>query len=313
MDAPAPPDADSLARVLEAVDPALWLISSGSLPGGTSAQVTALEVGLPGGATGTLVLRQYGPANLRADPHIATHEHQLLTLLCAAGLPVPRPRCGNESREILPVPYLVTSLIVGETCTDPTELTLPLADFTGQLAHFLACLHSAGVAHTVPYLTEVRDIAAQRVGTLPACLDATLSEPAVRTALASIWPPPQLNKPVLLHGDYWPGNVLWHNGVLAGVVDWEDAAVGDPLADVGCARMELWMAFGAAAAQEFTKAYLALMPQLDMTALPHWDLYAALRHAGKMAGWGLQPGELAKLQAGHRDFTTAALARASAR
>ena len=26
----------------------------------------------------------------------------------------------------------------------------------------------------------------------------------------------------LLHGDYWPGNVLWKNGALVGVIDWED-------------------------------------------------------------------------------------------
>jgi aminoglycoside phosphotransferase (APT) family kinase protein len=35
----------------------------------------------------------------------------------------------------------------------------------------------------------------------------------------------------LLHGDYWPDNTLWRDGRLVCVIDWEDAALGDPLAD----------------------------------------------------------------------------------
>jgi hypothetical protein len=44
-----------------------------------------------------------------------------------------------------------------------------------------------------------------------------------------------------------------------------------------------------------------------MTALPHWDLYASLRHAGRMGDWGLRPADLERLQAGHQVFTAAAL------
>jgi aminoglycoside phosphotransferase (APT) family kinase protein len=36
----------------------------------------------------------------------------------------------------------------------------------------------------------------------------------------------------VLHGDYWPGNVLWRDGRLVGVIGWEEAAFGDPLADL---------------------------------------------------------------------------------
>jgi hypothetical protein len=73
--------------------------------------------------------------------------------------------------------------------------------------------------------------------------------------------------------------------------------------------MELWMAFGAKAAGEFTRQYSALMPGLDLTAQPFWDLYAALRHAGRMTEWGLSPGDLSRLQAGHQEFTATALAQ----
>jgi aminoglycoside phosphotransferase (APT) family kinase protein len=307
---PRPPDAAALARILAAIDPALRLVTSRPLAGGVSAQVTMLEVSLPDGAAQQLVLRQYGPANQRTDPHSATHEHRLLTLLRAAGLPVPHPRWADESRAILPVPYLVTEFIAGEICTEPTRLTLPVSDFSRQLAALLARLHTAGLARTdAPYLPDIRTTATRRLRARPARPDTALREAAVRGALATIWPPPQLNMPVLLHGDFWPGNVLWRDGALAGVIDWEDAAFGDPLADLCLTRMELCMAFGTAAMQSFTLEYRERVPGTNLTALPHWDLYAALRHAGRMSSWGLAVTDLARLQAGHRSFTSGALAR----
>ena len=36
----------------------------------------------------------------------------------------------------------------------------------------------------------------------------------------------------LVHGDYWPGNLLWQRGRLTGVVDWEEPRLGDPSRDV---------------------------------------------------------------------------------
>ena len=45
----------------------------------------------------------------------------------------------------------------------------------------------------------------------------------------------------LLHGDYWPGNVLWQQGRLAAVLDWEDAALGGP----SPARTSNWRAWPA--------------------------------------------------------------------
>ena len=304
------PDSATLRRLLRAVDPDLTLVQAHALTGGVSAQVTRVDALRPDGSADSLVLRQYGAANLRNDPLSASHEYQLLTLLRAAMLPVPRPRYADESRAILPGPLLVTEFVEGTAVTGPAQLTGPCAAFTGQLAAVLASIHQAGIAaFRIPHLTDIRGIATTKIGTRPTSLDEALDEAAVREALARVWPPPQVNQPVLLHGDYWPGNTLWQDGTLVCVIDWEDAVLGDPLADLANTRMELAMLLGAAAASDFTRQYGELMPALDLTALPHWDLYAALRHAGRMTEWGLTPADLARLQAGHREFTAAALAR----
>ena len=306
-------DAAALGLLLRHVDPAIRLLRVSDLAGGTSAKVSAVEVERPGGARETLVVRQYGDANLRTDPHSASHEFQLLSLLHGAGLPVPRPVHADESAAILPRPCLVTAFVDGTTVTSRGQLTEPVAGFTGQLAAFLARLHDAAFTRAdAAYLQDLPQIAAARVRMRPAVPDEALSEPAVRAALTASWPPPQASELVLLHGDYWPGNILWRDGTLVCVLDWEDAVLGDPLTDLGTARMEIWMAFGAAAAAQFTSQYCELRPDVDLAALPHWYLYAALRHAGRMSEWGLSAAELASLQAGHHEFAAAALAAAPA-
>jgi aminoglycoside phosphotransferase (APT) family kinase protein len=306
----AQPDPPALQRLLAALDPDLALVSSQPLTGGVSAQVTRIDATAPDGTSLRLVLRQYGPANLRSDPRIAAHEFELLSLLRAASLPVPRPRLADESRSILPVPCLVVDFVDGAPVTEPAQLSIAPLAFAGQLAAVLASLHRAGLTRThAPYLPDIRDTATPRIGTWPSSLDEARGEGAVRARLAHTWPPRQVNESVVLHGDYWPGNVLWQRGALVSVIDWEDAAVGDPLADLANVRMELTMAFGTAAASDFTRQYRELMPSVDLTALAHWDLYAGLRHAGRMTAWGLSPASLERLTAGHRAFTDAALAR----
>ncbi len=116
-----------------------------------------------------------------------------------------------------------------------------------------------------------------------------------------------VNRPVVLHGDYWPGNALWRDGRLVAIVDWEDAMFGDPLADLSVARQELWWFFGPVAAREFTARYHALRPAADLTALPLWDLRAALRPAGKLASWGLSQARQERMIAAHRQFVSEAL------
>jgi aminoglycoside phosphotransferase (APT) family kinase protein len=44
------------------------------------------------------------------------------------------------------------------------------------------------------------------------------------------------------------------------VIDWEDAAIGCPLADLANARLELLWAAGGEAMEEFTRRYTAMEP-----------------------------------------------------
>src|SRR5262249_22308149 len=118
----------------------------------------------------------------------------------------------------------------------------------------------------------------------PATVDKSSDEMRIRVALESVGPLPEVNKPVLLHGDFWPGNILWQNGRLAAVIDWEDAEFGDPLSDIAISRFDILFILGLEAMISFTDHYKSLTI-IDFTNLAHWDLFAALRAAPNLGEW----------------------------
>jgi aminoglycoside phosphotransferase (APT) family kinase protein len=295
--------------VAQRIGPGARVLRTWELEGGISARVTALEVELANGEVRRAVVRQYGEANLRRNPRIAADELRLLRMLRSAGLPVPAPYLADESREVLSAPYLVLELVDG----GPADRRSDVGHLAGQLATALVAIHRAGCARQdLPRLPEQDEVSAERLRSRPARLDESLSEGRVRDALDRAWPPERRNGSVLLHGDYWPGNTLWRNGTLVAVIDWEDAAFGDPLADLANGRLEIRMQFGPDAMDEFTRRYRSLAPSLDCSSLPCWDLCAALRPAGRMSEWGLDGDTLGRLRDGHRSFVEQVLEQLSA-
>ena len=85
---------------------------------------------------------------------------------------------------------------------------------------------------------------------------------------------------------------MWRDGQLAAVLDWEDAAMGDPLSDVACARVELCCARDADCADRFTRVY-ADQSGMDLDRLPWWDLFVSSAALQSMDSWKLSPEALA--------------------
>lgn len=284
--------------------PGATLCSVEALPGGVSARVTVVEVRYPDERRQRLVVREYGARDLRRNPDVAAHEFRVLRVVRAAGVRAPEPYYLDQTGALLGRPLIVIEYVNGKT-------GLALADVDGsllQLAETLAKIHSLDpAAADLSFLPSQEQTYTELLARRPATLDDSLDEARVRRALEAVWPLPQRNRSVLLHGDYWPGNTLWRDGRLVAVIDWEDAALGDPLADLGNARLEIRWAYGSRAMHAFTQRYRELMPHVDVSQLPYWDLIAALRPAGKLSQWGLDPQTEQTLRARHRHFVDQAL------
>lgn len=295
---------ESIARN---VVPAGRLRTCKALQGGVSAQTAYIEVETSDGDLIKLIVRRHGEADLRRDPDVARHEYELLELLRSHGLPVAKPYLVDGSGEIFPTPYIVVEYIEGMTELQPDD---PVARAL-RLAEQLARIHAlpSRAVEQVKFLRPAYDEVADKLAAQPEKLDESLSEGLIRETLKRIWPGMPRNADAILHGDYWPGNVLWQADHLAAVIDWEDAAFGDPLSDVGNARLELLWNDKEEAMEAFTARYRELMPELDYNALPYWDLYAALRPASKLSTWGLEAELEAAMREKHALFVREAIGR----
>ncbi|MDQ1123977.1 phosphotransferase family protein [Microbacterium trichothecenolyticum] len=110
------------------------------------------------------------------------------------------------------------------------------------LETLLDALEDARIAELAPHLaTPHAFMGAQRWHAVMVDEAIPLLAPAARDAarraadaLADLAPV----RPVLVHGDLAGSNVLWHEGAVSGVIDWDLATAGDPAIDV--AALAVW-------------------------------------------------------------------------
>jgi aminoglycoside phosphotransferase (APT) family kinase protein len=292
-------------QLVRKIEPQSKLLRAWELKGGVSAQVTALEIEQPARQTKRMIVRQHGPVDLKNNPQIAADEFKLLQILQSAGLATPAPYYLDQSGNIFPTPYIVIEYVDGAS-----EFALA-PEHMYQLATQLASIHALDCSTLdVSFLPQQAQRFSKKVSERPAKLDESLDEGRIRDTLESVWPLSLQNPAGLLHGDFWPGNILWKHGQLVAVIDWEDAAVGDPLADVASARLEILWAFGIDAMQHFTQHYQS-MTSIDFTNLPIWDLFAALRPASKLSEWAADEIAEQRMRVGHKLFVAQAFEKLS--
>lgn len=288
----------ALDQVVSRIDSGWSLRRAWPITGGVSAQVTGIEVARPGRAPLKLIVRQHGAVDRAHNPHIARDEYRLLQIARSHGLAAPEPLYVDETGDLFEHPVIVIEFVEGETDFDPADRH----GFLSQMAGELDRIHRVPASPDLSFLPAV----GKGFGERPEVLDNAMSEGRIRDALEAAWPLPQMSRSVLLHGDFWPGNILWRDGQLAAVIDWEDARTGDPLSDLGNARLELLFALDEAAMREFTDLYLS-MTAIDATHLPYWDLCAALRPCSTLATWGLDAATEQRMRERHAQFVAGAL------
>ncbi len=272
---------DPFTTVAQRIHPGARLVRFWRLEGGVSATTHGVELETPDGRSRRAVIRQLGGADWKPlESRAAVTEHALLEALKRENLPVPEPYLADDSGHILPRPFVAMEFVDG--ATEIKMAALPGA--LSQLADALSRLHSVDIDRSgLPSLPPA-DNPRTRLwhylpeGPLRHRLEAAIASQATTT----------VNTPSLLHGDFWPGNWLWHQGKLAAIIDWEDAALGDPLADIACARVELLCAYGSEAMDSFTRLYRS-QSEIDWSELPLWEVYVSAAALATMSQWGLSP------------------------
>lgn len=266
-----------------------------ALKGGLSAQTTLLATLSAEGETQKFVVRQHGENDRAMNANIARDEFRLLDNLQATAVSAPKPVAVDT--DTFEFPCVILEYIEGTTQIDASQLDSVLQ----QMAQALADIHSiASAESTFSWLPNLsmRFNYLLRERTNP--FDTSLNEERIIEALKPVWEFAEVNGVSLLHGDYWASNILWREGQLVAVIDWEDAMLGNPLADLGDTRITTLWAHGQSAMHNFTEHYKKLMPHLDYAQLPYWDLCAALRPISQFSDWASDYHEPTMRQDHHR-------------
>ena len=197
-------------------------------------------------AGGTVVLRRPPPGPLPPRAHDVLREFRVMRALATSAVPVPDVIVACSDPGGLGVPVFVMEDLPG----DAIRFTLPeglaalphapraIADRT---VDALAALHTTDPADVgLADLSKPSGYLVRQVQLWKGQLDYARVRPVPDLDWTSAWleanVPIEAGRPCIVHGDYKLDNVIFAPDPpvrLLGVVDWEMAALGDPLADLG--------------------------------------------------------------------------------
>jgi len=90
--------------------------------------------------------------------------------------------------------------------------------------------------------------------------------------------------PVFVHGDAWPGNMLFESDTCTALIDWKTAGVGDPGVDLGGFRLQMAMQYGPDAPEDVLRGWQDEAGR-EAGSVSYWDAIAALNTPTELSGF----------------------------
>jgi aminoglycoside phosphotransferase (APT) family kinase protein len=196
----------------------------------------------------TIILRRPPPGPLPPRAHDVLREHRVLSALATDGtVPVPRPIAACDDPAVFGAPFFLMEAFDGDAIR--FELPQALADAPLETRHAIGMqtVEALAAIHRVePAAVGLGDFGPpsgyvpRQIRRWRGQLDHAKVRPVADLEWVADWldqqQPPEPDTVRLVHGDYRLDNVIFAQeppARLLGVVDWELATLGDPLADLG--------------------------------------------------------------------------------
>jgi aminoglycoside phosphotransferase (APT) family kinase protein len=281
------PPPGTIRALLKVIAPESTLSAIRPLAGSYSNSTHLVEALDADGSQIHMVVRRYVHGNRAKKSRV---EFRTLAFLQDHSIPAPAPLYLDEDGAVLGVPGIVTSYVSGKQLMYPSDHPSGPLDWAHSLATTLAKIHSIPCDDAKSFLLDANSEATWflRSGVVPDYMKAHPDGSMIWQAVHDLLPNIQQVEPALVHLDYWRGNVLWDQGQITAVVDWEEAAYGDPGIDVAYCCMEMVIMGMIEASKEFLSVYEAEMGR-QVVNLGFWELVAAARPMTDIAGWITEP------------------------
>lgn len=195
------------------------------------------------------VLRLPPPGARVAGPADIPRQARILRALGAKGLPVPRVLWSSARPVVDGRPYLVMEAVDGLRVEEAVR-TLPPPAMAQAAIRVLRQLQAVPVAESgigdEPAVSPADQLAywARLMDRAP--VELTTRAPRLRRGLEASLPQP--GPTVMVHGDFHYGNMLFRDGEVVAILDWEIAQLAQMELDPGCLCVAAEVVGGAAGA-----------------------------------------------------------------
>jgi aminoglycoside phosphotransferase (APT) family kinase protein len=271
-----PPEA-AIRALLQEIVPGNTLTAIHATEAGHHNVVHILETYAPGAEQMYFVLKRYiNDKNLAQKARL---EFKTLAWLQSNGASVPKPLYLDEVGALFGTPAVVTSFVPGEHLRRATDHPADPLTWVREVAATLAQIHS------VPWTATAKDFLPPvdpnllwflRAGVVPDYMNVQPNGALAWEAVRDQLPRREAVPATFIHTDYYPGNILWDQGRITAVIDWEEASFGDAAADVAYCRMDMFLTGMHQAADEFLRLYEAATGR-PLANLGFWEFAAAAR------------------------------------
>ena len=279
---------DIIRPLLARVMPGSSLLNIELLPGSFSNHTHWVEARLPDGNLHKIVVRRYKIFGDYDRGEKAQREFKTFELLNQNQVPAPQALLLDETGEILGAPGIVTGFVEGSLLLEaPTDLM----DWAGKLGRMLAKIHAIPCGNEEQSFLLKGNAEASwflKYDSPPIYMQEYPGGVNLWQTLRELYPNIRAISRSLLHIDYWSGNILWHQNEISAVLDWEEAAYGDPAIDVAYARMNMFLMNLPEAADEFLRVYESETGG-KIENLGFWELAASVRPMIDPIDWKVDP------------------------
>jgi aminoglycoside phosphotransferase (APT) family kinase protein len=247
------------------------------------------------GARQACVLRRKPLGSLLPSAHAIDREYRVMRALRGSGVPVPEMYLYCEETSIVGTPFYLMEFLDGRVMIDqslPGMNAADRADIYAEMNRVMAALHSVdpGAVGLSDFGREGNYFGRQIARWTRQYRESCTGEIAAMEQLME-WLPrniPAGEKTAIVHGDYRLDNLVFHPSQprVVGVLDWELATLGHPLADFSYHCMswhippDLWRgiagldlrSLGIPTEAEYVRRY---SDSTGLEASAHWDFYLA--------------------------------------
>lgn len=190
---------------------------------------------------GDYVLRKQPPGPILPSAHAVDREYRVLKALSGTDVPVPRALVFCGDRDVIGTPFYVMQRLVGRIFWQPT---LPEVDRAGRTPIYLAMNETLAHLHAVDWqgigladYGKPGNYFQRQIARWSGQWEKsrTRDNPAIDRLAA--WLPaniPAGDETTICHGDFRLDNMMFHptEPRVIGILDWELATLGHPLADL---------------------------------------------------------------------------------